>query len=78
MEAIRETLDVKDGKVTVILPESFSSRRVEVIVLPASEVGVPAERRISRRRPSPLLAGTVIADDLIAPAAPASDWDALK
>jgi len=78
MEAIRELLDVNDRTVTLTLPESFTSRRVEVIVLPVQEDIPQPEKAGARRSPSPLLAGTVIAGDLIAPVVPDSDWDALK
>jgi len=48
-------------------------------VLPAGEdVPAPGVPR-PRREPSPLLAGSVVLhDDLIAPAVPEEDWDALK
>ncbi len=78
MDAIRELVDVKDRTVTVTLPESFTSRRVEVIVLPANEMAPNAKPQGTRRHPSPLLAGTVIAGDLMAPVVPDNDWDVLK
>ena len=61
MEAIRELLDVNDRTVTLTLPESFTSRRVEVIVLPVQEDIPQPEKAGARRSPSPLLAGTVVA-----------------
>jgi hypothetical protein len=76
MEAIRETVNVVGHSVTVQLPADFSARRVEVIVLPASESDEP--RGPTRLRPSPELAGTVIHDDLIEPAVSPDDWDSLN
>jgi len=48
--------------------------------MPASdpEEGLPSATK-ERHKPSALLAGTVtLMDDLIAPAIPESDWEALK
>lgn len=78
MEAIRTLVDVKDRTVTFVLPQSFTSRRVEVIVLPAPDAAPQPAPAGARRRPSPLLADTVIVGDLMAPSVPDSDWDALK
>ncbi len=76
MEAIRQTVNVVGNTITLQIPDSFTARRVEVIVLPAHEqTPTPAT---GKRTPSPGLAGTVIHDDLIAPAVNAEDWDALK
>ncbi|MBI3154203.1 MAG: hypothetical protein HYZ20_02220 [Burkholderiales bacterium] len=76
MQAIRETHDVSDGSVTIRLPQGFSARRVEVIVLPADEDRTAG--RVRERRPAPELAGTVIRDDLIQPAVAPEEWDALR
>jgi hypothetical protein len=38
MDAIRQFIDVKDHTFQVTLPDSFSARRVEVIILPSEEV----------------------------------------
>lgn len=76
LEAVRETVGVLDGSVTVRLPASFCARRVEVIVLPAAEgdtVGPPR-----RQRPAPELASTVIHDDLIEPAVTAAECTAVS
>ena len=76
MEAIRETVNVVGNTITVRIPEGFTARRVEVIVLPAQESApVPG---VVNRRPSAALAGTVIHDDLIEPAVPPEDWNALR
>ena len=76
MEAIRETVDVVGSTVTVHLPAGFAARRVEVIVLPALDEGVKPS--VARRQPSAALAGTGIHDELIEPAVPPEDWDALR
>lgn len=54
---------------------------MEVIVLPFQEREAEATRSTlaQRRVPSPRLRGAIkMADDLIAPAAPAEEWDVLK
>ena len=69
MQAIRETLDVIGSSVTIHLPSGFAARRVEVIVLPAVEQESPAvPTHPHRHQPAAELAGTVVHDDLIAPA----------
>ena len=76
MEAIRQTVNVVGNTITLQIPDSFTARRVEVIVLPAHEqASAPAT---GKRTPSPGLAGTVIHDDLIAPAVDARDWATQK
>lgn len=76
MEAIRETHDVLGGSVTIHLPAGFAARRVEVIVLPAAEEVMGGRGR--PRRPAAGLAGTIVRDDLIAPAVSPDEWDALS
>ena len=81
MEAIRRIEQVQDDKLTLLLPEFFRGKKVEVIVLPFQEREAEAPRSTlaQRRFPSPRLRGAIkMADDLIAPAAPAEDWEALK
>lgn len=80
MQAIREVHDVLGGMVTIRLPADFSAQRVEVIVLPAAPTGdrAPGPLQLTKRRPAPELAGTVIRDDLLEPAISLDDWDALK
>ena len=78
MEAIRETVDVVGRSITILLPANFAARRVQVIVLPAPEQDITPPAQRLKPRPSPLLAGTIIHDDLIEPAVDADDWDALK
>jgi hypothetical protein len=38
MDAIRQFIDVKDNTFQVILPDSFTASRVEIIVFPSEEV----------------------------------------
>jgi hypothetical protein len=80
MQAIREVHDVLGGLVTIRLPADFSAKRVEVIVLPAAPTADRASGplQMTKRRPAPELAGTVIHDDLIEPAISPDDWDVLK
>ncbi len=78
MDAVRETLDVAGGTVTIRLPVSFAARRVEVIVLPALDQDSTVQQPARRHQPAPELSGTVIHDELIQPAAGAEEWDALK
>jgi len=79
MQAIRQLVQVKDGTLTLQVPSSFEAQEVEVIVLPVGEVPAQdAGASVVRRRPSPALKGTRILGDLMAPAVPESDWDALR
>ena len=50
MEAIREIVDVKDGKITLQLPDSFTAQRVELIVLPSEENASIPRQKISTLR----------------------------
>ena len=78
MEAIRETVDVVGRSITILLPDDFAARRVQVIVLPAPEQDIaPPDQRL-KPRPSPLLAGTRIIGDIMGPVVDDDDWDALK
>jgi len=79
MEALRLIVEPKNRKLVIDLPSGLDQRRLEVIIMPAmdSEPVYPPPR--VRRKPSALLAGTVaLKDDLIAPAVPETDWEALK
>ncbi|MBE0505702.1 MAG: hypothetical protein IBX50_03155 [Marinospirillum sp.] len=73
MEAVRFYTQPVDGQVIVRLPAALANiEQLEVIVLPANEPKVH-----ERRKPNPLLMNSLqLSDDLIAPAAPESDWDA--
>lgn len=77
MQAIRETLDVVDGKVVVHIPRGFSSGRVEIIVLPATGKSADAPAPCGRQ-PSSLLAGTRITGDIMAPVLAPDEWHALR
>ena len=51
MEAIREIVEVKEGKITLQLPKDFTAKRVELIVLPSDdEKPLPKELNISSLR----------------------------
>lgn len=55
--------------------------RVIVTILPGKkrEAEVPRTTLVQRRTPSPRLRGAIkMADDLISPAVPAEEWEALK
>jgi len=77
MEALRLITESQGSRLVIDLPPSLEHRRLEVIIMPAEPVH-PVELK-GRRVPSPMLAGTVrLKDDLIAPATPEGDWDALR
>lgn len=80
MEAIREITQVENNLLTLRLPLSFKAKRVEVIVMPAEESMMSSEGACAgaRRKPSPMLKGTKIIGDIMSPAVPEGDWDALK
>ncbi|MDI6749760.1 MAG: hypothetical protein ACOY6N_13395 [Pseudomonadota bacterium] len=79
MEAIRQIVQVEDSKVTVVLPTTFPSRRVEVIVLPVEanmNLSANSPAHAALRRPSPAIAGKGrILGDILGPAVPAEDWE---
>ena len=79
MDAIRALVNVQDRTVTIRLPDHFHAKRVEVIVLDADDL-LPAteQQQPTRRRPSPLLAGTRIIGDIMSPVVDDDDWDVLK
>ena len=78
MEALRIIVEPTNHQVTIDLPPEMDSKRVEIIVLPAGNEPPPIQAG-TRRKASPLLAGTVIfGDDLIAPPSIDGDWDSLK
>ena len=79
MEAIREITQIENNLLTLRLPLSFKAKRVEVIVMPAEETVMSSEGEAKvQRKPSPKLKGTRIIGDIMSPAAPEEDWDALK
>ena len=80
MEAMRLFAEPINHQLVIDLPPSLEHCRLEIIVMPAASsepLIAPLHQR--RRKPSPLLAGTVqIKDNLIDPAVPETDWDAVK
>lgn len=79
MDAIRELVNVEGRTLTIRLPDHFHAKRVEVIVLDASEPDRTASAGTTvSSQPSALLAGTRILGDIMAPAVEADAWDALK
>ncbi len=79
MEALRLIAEPKNHQLIIDLPPGLDQRRLEVIVMPATGMENAATASKGRRKPSALLAGTVsLHDDLITPAIPESDWNALK
>ena len=49
MQAFRDVVTVKDNLIRVMLPTSFKTEKVEVIVLPIEECKEPHELRNSER-----------------------------
>lgn len=79
MQALRYVTESVNHQVVIQLPPELDCQRLEIIVLPLGG-NMPIQSAVqTRRKPSPLLAGSVVmADDLIAPAVPEEDWEALK
>jgi len=78
MDALRLIAKPHNHQLVIDLPSSMDDCLVEVIVLPARADQIPAMSG-QRRKPSPMLAGTVgLKDDLLVPAVPETDWDALQ
>ena len=75
MEALRFRAKPVDRRVMIELPSGMDADTVEVIVLATKKAPF---KRGKRRRPPTELEGTIIHDDLIAPAVPESEWDALQ
>ena len=80
MEAIRQITQLENNILTLLLPSSFKAKRVEVIVMSVEDDVLSNEGGAAevRRRPSPKLKGTRIIGDIMSPAVPEEDWDALK
>ena len=74
-----EITQLENNLLTLRLPLSFNAKRVEVIVMPAEEE-ITSSQEVTgvRRVPSAKLKGTRIIGDIISPAVPEADWDALK
>jgi len=75
MEAIRFRAKPVDRRIMIELPSGMDADTVEVIVLAPRKASLKSGKY---RKPPVELKGTVIHDDLIAPAVPEDDWDALQ
>jgi len=76
MEVLRRIEQVQGNLLTVVLPDSFREKRVEVIVLPLEE---PASVPTPKRKPHPDIAGKGrILSDIVSPASPPEDWEAVR
>ncbi|MDO9225996.1 MAG: hypothetical protein Q8M09_20035 [Pseudomonadota bacterium] len=80
MEAMRLFAEPINHQLVIDLPPSLERCRLEIIVMPAASADQNMVTVLPRRRkPSPLLAGTVqLKDNLIDPAVSETDWDAVK
>jgi len=79
MQALRFVTESVNHQIVIQLPPELDHQKLEVIVLPVGSNMPSQTSALTRRKPSPLLAGSVVmADDLIAPAVPERDWTALK
>lgn len=80
MEAIRRIEQLQGNQLSLVLPELFRGKKVEVIILPYQERTTEASSAPSpHRTPSPRLRGAIkMADDLVAPVVAADEWEALK
>ena len=75
MEALRFKAKPVDRRIMIELPSDMDADTVEVIVLADKKTPF---KRDKYRRPPTELEGTVIHDDLIAPAVSEGEWDALQ
>jgi len=75
MEAIRFRTKPVDRRIMIELPSDMDADTVEVIVLSSRKAPF---KKGEYRKPPAELKGTVIHDDLIAPAAPEAEWNALQ
>lgn len=78
MQVQRRIEEVKSSKLTIVLPETFVNHKVEIVITTMDEE--PPTRQAGKRRHPPLsIAGKgKILGDIITPAAPTEDWDALQ
>jgi len=77
MEALRFTAKPVDRRIVIELPSDMDADTVEVIVR-AAKTPSPSSGTRGWRQPPRQLEGTVINDDLIAPAVPEGEWDTLQ
>ncbi len=75
MELLRFTARPSNRQIIIKLPPELDEEVVEVLVRARKQTAAKMGRR---RRPPEQLRGTVIHDDLITPALPEGEWDALQ
>ena len=75
MEFLRFTAKASNRQIIIKLPPELDEELVDVLVRASKETTPKMGRR---RQPPEQLRGTVIHDDLIAPALPDGEWDALQ
>lgn len=71
MIAIKEIQEVKSGVVTVKLPDDFTAKRVEIIILPIEENG---EEGQARSLANLLLTGPTLNEEELAGFIKAREW----
>ena len=77
MQALRVFAEPKGSQLIIDLPAGLSGSRLEIIVMPAAEGNLGGKGLGIVSSPG-LLGSAVLADDLVSPACPERDWDALK
>lgn len=60
MYSIRQTQDVKNGMITVVLPPHFNAKRVNIIIFPIKE---ETDRKISENLQDLLLTAPTLSDN---------------
>ncbi len=75
MDALRLTTKPVNRRIIIDLPPEMDVDTVEVIILASGKVRQATKKH---RIPPSKLAGTELFDDLIAPAVPEKEWDALR
>lgn len=75
MEQLRFTAKPLNRQIIINIPPEMDAEVVEVLVRASKET---TPKMGGWRRPPEQLRGTVIHDDLIAPALPEGEWDALQ
>lgn len=75
MDALRLTTKPVNRRIIIDLPPEMDVDTVEVIVLAS---GKARQETKKHRKPPSKLADTQIFDDLISPAVPEKEWDALR
>jgi hypothetical protein len=75
METLRLKAKPVNRRIIIDLPPNIDADNVEIIVFAASKT---PDKKYHRRTPPKELAGTILRDDLVAPAVPECEWDALQ